>query len=77
MKIDNNTFDSMSQVVQDELQTSSEDEPRKNSRWNTDGSYDTFRPRLLQEMLPKQTQDPLYMSGLCKNHSKQNQPFKT
>ena len=27
MKIDNNTFDTMSQLVQDELQTSSEEQP--------------------------------------------------
>ena len=40
MKIDNSTFNSMSQIVQDEIQSSSEEEPKKTSRWNTDGTYD-------------------------------------
>lgn len=41
MKIDNNTFDSMSQIVQDELQSSSEEEPKRQSRWKDNGLYDT------------------------------------
>ena len=40
MKIDDNTFDTMSQLVQDELQTSSEEQPTKKSRWRDDGTYD-------------------------------------
>ena len=40
MKIDNHTFHSMSQIIQDEIQSSSEEEPKKTSRWNTDGTYD-------------------------------------
>ena len=38
MKIDNHTFNSMSQIIQDEIQSSSEEEPKKTSRWNTDGA---------------------------------------
>ena len=40
-KIDNSTFDTMSQFVQDELQTSSEEPPTKQSRWKPNGTYDT------------------------------------
>lgn len=40
MRIDNNKFDSMSQLFQDEIQSSSEEEPKRQSRWKNNGTYD-------------------------------------
>ena len=40
IKIDNNTFDAMNQFIQDDIQTSSEEEPRRQSRSRDDGTYD-------------------------------------
>ena len=39
IKIDNNTFDAMNQFIQDDIQTSSEEEPRRQSRSRDDGTY--------------------------------------
>ena len=38
-KNDNNTFDAMNQFIQDDIQTSSEEEPRRQSRSRDDGTY--------------------------------------
>ena len=40
MQIDNNTFDTMDQLTQDDIQTSSE-EPRRQSRFRDDGTFYT------------------------------------
>ena len=39
IKIDNNTIDAMNQFIQDDIQTSSEEEPRRQSRSRDDGTY--------------------------------------
>ena len=75
MRIDNDIFDTMSQLVQDEITTSSEEEqaggllnsnyvgvePNRPSRWRDDGTYD------------KKPLDPNYFKKYYQNHLKQ--PF--
>ena len=39
IKIDNNTIDAMNQFIQDDIQTSSEEEPRRQSGSRDDGTY--------------------------------------
>ena len=39
IKIDNNAIDAMNQFIQDDIQTSSEEEPRRQSRSRDDGTY--------------------------------------
>ena len=40
MEIDNTAFDAMNHFMQDDIQTSSEEEPSKQSRFRDDGTYD-------------------------------------
>ena len=41
MKFDNNKFDTMNQFIQDDTHTSSEEDPRRQSRSGDYGTYDT------------------------------------
>ena len=79
IKIDNNTFDAMNQFIQDDIQTSSEEEPRRQSRSRDDGTYDitALDPDYFKKVLPKQTQNAFHLSRLWDKHIKQYKFIKT
>ena len=78
IKIDNNTFDAMNQFIQDDIQTSSEEEPRRPSRFEDDGTYD-IKP-LDPDYFKKSylnTQNAFHLSRLWDNHIKGYKFIKT
>ena len=77
MKIDNSTCDTMSQFIQDENQTSSEEEPKRQSRWKDNGLYDAKPLDPAYFKISKQTQNPFHLSRLWHNHNKQSNFIKT
>ena len=79
IKIDNNTIDAMNQFIQDDIQTSSEEEPRRQSRSRDDGTYDitTLHPDYFKNVLSKQTQNAFHLSRLWDNHTKESKFIKT
>ena len=62
IKIDNNTIDAMNQFIQDDLIGRRTKEAR---------------PRLLQNVLSKQTQNAFHLSRLWDNHTKESKFIKT
>ena len=72
IKIDNNTLDAMNQFIQDDIQTSSEEEPRRQSRSRDDGTYDitTLDPHYLKKYYLNKLKTPFTVQTV-------GQPYQT